>query len=651
MKKLLVGLVAGGLVVVNLQAEEVKSYDFPLTDVVLYSTGVGAYTHSGVVSGKGVITLSLSEEQLNDTLKSLLLMANKELTISGISYPSKTTLHELLKESRVDMLNTDMLNLLNQLKGVEFQVDMSEERSFKGIFVGSSTVILNDEEQQLMLDFFSNGTLRRVDSAEVQSVVPTDSKIVADIKNSLNTIAQYAGQGAKDISINVDSSSPVEVDLNYVIESPVWKASYRIALGDDDQAKLQVWALVENPTLASWNGVNLSLVSGKPSSFVQDLYSTVYLKRPVVKGDYKNVKPMMYESVMKESMDFAMAESAPASRAQYRMANKSMVSSVSSMGQAMGSYSRYELKEPVTLRSRESAMYELALANVEVEEVSIYSAYSDSPNPLSGLSFTNSTGLILPQGPVTVYGNENYYGDASMPNVAPNRKQLLSYGVDLDVQVNTSPEVQSQGICRIAKIDKGWLHVEQVITDYTIYDLDNSSSEAKVVIIEHPHHGLKLAQNMVEPMEKTDNFYRFKCVVPAHGALEFQVDLERVVRDDYSLASIDNWLNISISGNALPQEVKEFLGKVGQQQQEINQIKVRISDIERAQNELESSYNRANSSLKYAKDNHQFNDNLVARLTELNKQLEQIFYQHEALVKELREKEQSLNHLISSTTI
>ena len=43
--------------------------------------------------------------------------------------------------------------------------------------------------------------------------------------------------------------------------------------------------MVENTTDDDWQGVHLSLVSGRPVSFIQDLYQPLYLPRPVVAPD------------------------------------------------------------------------------------------------------------------------------------------------------------------------------------------------------------------------------------------------------------------------------------------------------------------------------------------------------------------------------
>ena len=69
---------------------------------------------------------------------------------------------------------------------------------------------------------------------------------------------------------------------SYVIEAPVWKTSYRLLL-TPGKSFLQGWALIDNTQDEDWNGVTLTLVSGKPNAFTHDLYSPRFRQRPVLK--------------------------------------------------------------------------------------------------------------------------------------------------------------------------------------------------------------------------------------------------------------------------------------------------------------------------------------------------------------------------------
>src|SRR5258706_9360873 len=68
---------------------------------------------------------------------------------------------------------------------------------------------------------------------------------------------------------------------------------------------LQGWAIVENQTDNDWNDIELSLVSGRPISFIQELYQPLYIPRPVVQPElFASLRPQTYEA----GMDFAKKE-------------------------------------------------------------------------------------------------------------------------------------------------------------------------------------------------------------------------------------------------------------------------------------------------------------------------------------------------------
>ena len=53
--------------------------------------------------------------------------------------------------------------------------------------------------------------------------------------------------------------------------------------------------MVENTTEDDWNKVNLTLVSGRPISFVMDLYQPLYIPRPLVEPEtFASLRPQTY---------------------------------------------------------------------------------------------------------------------------------------------------------------------------------------------------------------------------------------------------------------------------------------------------------------------------------------------------------------------
>src|SRR5207237_2720887 len=104
-------------------------------------------------------------------------------------------------------------------------------------------------------------------------------------KNAVSLV--FTGQGKRPVRVG------------YVVEAPVWKTSYRLALppaGGEGKPRLQGWAVVENATDEDWNGVRMALVSGRPISFKMDLYQPLYVPRPTVEPElFASLRPPTFE--------------------------------------------------------------------------------------------------------------------------------------------------------------------------------------------------------------------------------------------------------------------------------------------------------------------------------------------------------------------
>src|SRR5207253_2704382 len=84
------------------------------------------------------------------------------------------------------------------------------------------------------------------------------------------------------------------------LEAPVWKATYRILLGEEGRPPtIQGWAVVDNTQDEDWENVQLSLIAGLPVSFVHDLYTPRYIRRPEVRvQETTGVLPPIMEEPM-----------------------------------------------------------------------------------------------------------------------------------------------------------------------------------------------------------------------------------------------------------------------------------------------------------------------------------------------------------------
>jgi hypothetical protein len=88
-------------------------------------------------------------------------------------------------------------------------------------------------------------------------------------------------KGLETVVLSLDGKEH-DLSVGYVAESPVWRPSYRLVVGQRGEADLQAWGIVENLSGEDWKDVNLSLIAGAPLAFEADLGRPVIPPRPMV---------------------------------------------------------------------------------------------------------------------------------------------------------------------------------------------------------------------------------------------------------------------------------------------------------------------------------------------------------------------------------
>ena len=326
--------------------------------------------------------------------------------------------------------------------------------------------------------------MRSVKLADVQRVRFLNPVMDNEVRKALETLTLSHDTQKKAVSLNFVGEGKRNVRVGYVIENPIWKTSYRLVLGKakEDKPFLQGWAVVENATDEDWKDVRMALVSGRPISFQMDLYTPLYVPRPTVVPElFASLRPVTYNGDY-ECHRTRRRLRQPLRRDERKTSRKTQVGSqslngtkfrvmagantrqsavdlrglkpsrlsfgrqgltlgnsgVSTMATAtkLGDFFQYALDKPVTLPRQKSALLPIINKDVEGTRVSIYNERTQAKFPLLGLKFKNTTGLHLSQGPITVFDGSNYAGDSRILDVEPNEERLLSYAVDLGMEVN-----------------------------------------------------------------------------------------------------------------------------------------------------------------------------------------------------------------------
>ncbi len=264
----------------------------PVRAVVLFSSGVGYFEHFGTVKGDGTTELRFKTNQINDILKSLILQDLDNGKVTTITYPSLDPISKTLRSFQVDITgNPPLADLLNQLRGAKVTLKFSDQ-SLTGTILGvekkQKPIGTDKVIERPALNLLTGASIKSVYIEDVQEITLDDPQLQEELTKALGALAAARDQDKKPVQISFTGQGERRVRLGYVVETPVWKTSYRLILPADakgDKANLQGWAIVENQTDNDWNNVQLSLVSGRPISFVQDLYQPLYIPRPIVQPE------------------------------------------------------------------------------------------------------------------------------------------------------------------------------------------------------------------------------------------------------------------------------------------------------------------------------------------------------------------------------
>ena len=654
--------------------------DVPVTKVMLFSSGVGYFEHAGTVRGNSATELRFKTSQINDILKSLVLDDRDGGHVAAITYPSQDPIDKTLKSFQVDITgNPSLAQLLNQLRGARVTVQ-AQAASVTGTIMGVETRRLTTERgavDQPVLDLLSGATIRAIDMSTISNLSLDDPQLQEELSRALGALVQARDQDRKPVTIDFTGTGARRVRIGYVVETPVWKTSYRLVLNDTSRlARLQGWAIVENQTESDWNDVSLSLVSGRPISFIMDLYRPLYATRPTVTPElFAGLRPQLYGAGLAGRRDTAVLNTVKifGKRAANAAVNVGMsvaqlqevvttgtgetppidvneaVDAVAT-GSPLGALFHYTVPN-VTLARQKSAMLPIIADDVQVERVSIYNSSVLATNPLVGVRLTNTSGKHLLQGPVTVLDKGGYAGDARIDDVPPGQERLLSYGIDLEMRVDDSKRSDTNAV-RTAKIDKGSLIVTRKFVEARTYVADNQSAKDKTLVIEHPVlHGWKLVDTP-SPIETTPSVYRFKGVVAAHKLSAFTVKQEVVT--DQSIAMLPSDISLLLQytkSGEIPAAVRGTIAEAIRLKQAVidaqNDMNARAARI----NEITAEQTRIRENMKTVAQTTDYYQRLLGKLNAQESSIETMQRERDQLAATRDAARARLESYLSTLTV
>ncbi len=679
------------------QPEKAKPVDLAMTRAVLYSSGVAYFEHEATVTGDATAVLPFKTDQINDVLKSMVVLDDSDKPAT-VTYPSNDPIARSLKSFGVDISGAPSLQaILKQLQGVGVRLMAPEAIEGKVLSVDEQKRVIPGNPPVQTTDYIvsvvTDSGIRSVPLSTVSNISILDKRLQEELNKALALVATSRDTERKPVTIHLKGQGSRTVRVGYLLEAPVWKSTYRLDLSD--KPLLQGWALVENTSDSDWNKVGLSLVSGRPISFKMDLYTPMYLDRPVVVPQYFNfLRPRLSEAGMDAdknmlSLNSAYQVSPPAAapmagrkskemakdasngpmnqvtgrsmQAQdFVVAQESMAAVGGGMGLGnpevttqsgqMGELFKYTLPDAVNMPRRQSAMLALLSKPIKAQKVSVYNARVLADSPLSGVRLTNDTGMKLLTGPVTIFDSGAYAGDAQIDNLSENDSRLLTYGVDLSVKVDSS--INANQTLTYIKIIKGVLQIARKQTYSQEYKIKNNAEKDRMVVIEHPRDMQRTLVEPAKPDETTPSYIRFNVNVPAGKTGVFKVIEEQPLYEGVALINVDaSYLDYHVKNSKLSPKVKEALVKAMQMRAELtelerqnNQLSAEISNISQEQNRLRQNITTVGSQ-------SQMGQRYVKKLAEQEDRIEAINTEMKNRQAQINERRKAMDDYLAELTL
>jgi hypothetical protein len=637
--------------------------ELPLKRVTLFTSGVGFFQREGEVTGDTTVELSFRAEQINDLLKSMVLQDFGGGKIAPVVFGSPEPVEHTLKSFGVDLAdNPTLAQLLNRMRGAKAEVSAPKE--IQGVIVGVETQRqkVKDEVVEVhVLNLLTDRGLHAVPLDQVQEIKLLDAPLDTDLRGALSVLAKSHDSQRKSVTLSFTGQGKRRVSAGYILEAPIWRVSYRIELRDNESPFLQGWAIVENTTDDDWKGVDLTLISGRPISFVMSLYQPLFVPRPTVTPEtFASLRPPVYEgrfetqkraelmmrkatAPMEQAQRFGLAAGAgfaPPADAEARQAEVGLadrgVSTMAEVG-GVGELFQYAIDQPVTVARHKSAMLPIVNGPIKAEKVSIYNESVQHKFPLSGLRLQNTTGLVLMQGPITVFDSGTYAGDARIEDLQPKEQRLLSYALDLKVQVEPLPQGDTSELSSI-QIRKGVATISRRLTQKKTYTIRNQAAQKRIVLVEHPFRPDWRLVDTPKPVERTPSVYRFQVAVAPAKSERLVVTEERLISESVGLVNADlNMLLLDSHNAAISPKVKAALEKVVGMRNALADLQRRKGQVEQQITDITTEQTRIRDNMKVLQ---QTSDLYNRYLKELYRQETQMGGLHEQLGK-LRANEEA----------
>ncbi|HEX8267208.1 MAG TPA: hypothetical protein VF596_17535, partial [Pyrinomonadaceae bacterium] len=423
-------------------AQTTNEQVLPIRRVILYSNGIAYIERRGTISGRAEINLSFTQSQIDDVLKSMVVLDLGQGRIGAVSYnssaPPSARMAEIPFKVEAETgteTSGGLASVLSQLQGARVLVTSTRQTATGAILTVEKRAVTAPKEKdkpavaetQFLVVAGENGEIASFDLAEIRSVKLLDDATRKDVNAFAAISASARRKDAKTITVTSEGAGTArELVVSYTIAAPIWKTTYRVVLDANGKPFFQGWAIVDNVSDEDWREVNLSLVSGSPISFIQPLQSPLFRHRPIIEiPEDLSLEPQIYEPGISNGtgngVGYGSGEGSgmgggsaggignaapePAMKTELSdvLASENSGVQTAVKGEKLGDLFEYTIVQPVSVARNRSALIPIVQTKMDGERISVYNESVREDRPMSGLLLKNTTDLTFENGAMTVF--------------------------------------------------------------------------------------------------------------------------------------------------------------------------------------------------------------------------------------------------------
>jgi hypothetical protein len=529
----------------------------PVTSVTLFSSGSARIEHSGSVRGEAVLQLPVRSSDVAGVLGSIMVRGEDDAPGQVTVRPPAAAAHEPTDQRRIDLTgNPTMSALLEQLRGARVRIysgSSATEGTLLSIERGQDT---SQATGQIIL-LTGNGIVWLPTSGLSRIELP-DGRAMGDLERAARSLWPVPSTDVEVLAVHLHGRGERSIRLSYSAELPAWQMSYRLMLGAEPT--VQAWANIQNQSGFDWNAVQVTLASGRPLAAAADAKSLLRATRGAgapVGEPLLRPAAIPSRSALDGVPDAAVAV-APAA---------APIDAAEAFSYPLG-----QLSVP----RGGSVLVPVFNSPAAIERVAVYNERLLARNALAGAWVRNSGTQYWVGGPILVFDEQGFAGEANTAGLAPGRQALIAYAIDVPLLVEASHRTHAARVAA-ARVRDGVLEVTRAHVYASSYKAENQDQRHRTLIVEHPaRRGWRLVET-VAPLELTESGYRFRMTVPAGQTSELTVNerIDEAELIDLALADVQTVLEYARNAD-VPSTVREALGKTAALKQRLVEAELRL---------------------------------------------------------------------------